>query len=96
MKIGLDAKRAFLNYTGLGNYSRNIIRSLIQYYPGNEYYLFTPSIENQEFYDEIKNKSNIKIIQPTSQFITSYWRSYQIPKLINNLNLDVYHGLSNN
>ena len=28
MRIGFDAKRAFSNNTGLGNYSRNTIRTL--------------------------------------------------------------------
>ena len=28
MKIGFDAKRYFLNKTGLGNYSRDLIRML--------------------------------------------------------------------
>lgn len=42
MKIGFDAKRAFNNYTGLGNYSRFIIESLVQFVPENEYLLYTP------------------------------------------------------
>ena len=28
LKIGIDAKRAFTNYSGLGNYSRDVINSL--------------------------------------------------------------------
>ncbi len=95
MKIGLDAKRAFLNYTGLGNYSRNIIRSLLQHYPNNEYFLFTPYIETHDFFEEVSNFSNVKIIQPRSKFFHSYWRSYSITKFIQKLELDVYHGLSN-
>ena len=42
MKIGFDAKRAFFNYSGLGNYSRNIIQYLARYYPGHSYYLYIP------------------------------------------------------
>ena len=95
MKIGLDAKRAFLNYTGLGNYSRNIIRSLLKYAPEHEYFLFTPGIHSTEFYEEIKDLPNVKIIQPKSRLFTSYWRSYRITHLVNKYQLDVYHGLSN-
>ena len=29
MKIGFDAKRAYQNFTGLGNYSRDLIENLI-------------------------------------------------------------------
>jgi glycosyltransferase involved in cell wall biosynthesis len=95
MKIGLDAKRAFLNRTGLGNYSRNIIRSLIQYYPEHEYYLFTPKVDPTGFYAEIKDIANVKIIQPANKIGRGLWRSYGITKLINQFRLDVYHGLSN-
>ena len=28
MKIGYDAKRMFLNYSGLGNYSRNVLENI--------------------------------------------------------------------
>jgi len=37
MKIGFDAKRAFLNASGLGNYSRNTLNALNNYSPDNEY-----------------------------------------------------------
>ena len=43
MRIGFDAKRAFSNFTGLGNYSRDTIRILEKFYPKNQYYLFTPN-----------------------------------------------------
>ena len=47
MRIGFDAKRAFLNSTGLGNYSRDSIRLLSHFYTDNKYFLYTPK--------EIKN-----------------------------------------
>ena len=40
MKIGFDAKRAYQNFTGLGNYSRDLIENLVQQYSNNEYLLF--------------------------------------------------------
>ena len=43
MKIGFDAKRLFLNQTGLGNYSRDVVKDLSLFYPDNEYHLFTPN-----------------------------------------------------
>ena len=50
MRIGFDAKRAFYNSTGLGNYSRDSIRILSLLYPDNDYFLYTPK--------ERKNKRN--------------------------------------
>ncbi len=41
MILGFDAKRFFHNKTGLGNYSRDLIRILAQYHPENSYiYLY--------------------------------------------------------
>ena len=40
MKIGFDAKRAYQNFTGLGNYSRDLIESSINEFPENNYVLF--------------------------------------------------------
>jgi hypothetical protein len=39
MKLGYDGKRAVFNMTGLGNYSRTLLRSLSLYYPDNQYFL---------------------------------------------------------
>ena len=39
MKIGFEAKRFFHNKTGLGNYSRDLVRILNTYYPQNGYFL---------------------------------------------------------
>ncbi len=33
MKIGFDAKRAFNNKSGLGNYSRNLMKGIIKNNP---------------------------------------------------------------
>jgi hypothetical protein len=38
MKIGFDAKRVFLNITGLGNYSRDAIRVLSHFFPENKFF----------------------------------------------------------
>lgn len=42
MNIGFDAKRAAQNRTGLGNYSRFVIRILSEKFAGNQYHLYTP------------------------------------------------------
>ena len=51
-KIGFDAKRLFHNGTGLGNYSRRLVRSLKEFYPDNSYVLFSPSVtyNDESFY----------------------------------------------
>ena len=49
MRIGFDAKRAAQNATGLGNYSRFVIGSLLDLAPGNDYLLYVPSPSQNRF-----------------------------------------------
>ncbi|MEZ4887921.1 MAG: glycosyltransferase family 1 protein [Chitinophagales bacterium] len=98
MKIGFDAKRAFFNNTGLGNYSRTLIKSLVKYYPDNQYILYSPkSIQNSPF-AEIQNFKNIEVKIPQTRFQKlfdgSVWRSLQLGNQIKSDQLDIYHGLS--
>ncbi len=98
MKIGFDAKRAFLNNSGLGNYSRTLIKSLNEYFPENDFSLFTSKKSGNEFEKQIETKSNIHIFEPQNfidKKFRSRWRSYGITELLTQNHIDVYHGLSN-
>jgi len=60
MRIGLDAKRAFYNSRGLGNYSRNLIDAMVRTESDNSYFLFTPKIKNRIFlHRDVVAKSSI-------------------------------------
>jgi glycosyltransferase involved in cell wall biosynthesis len=91
MKIGFDAKRAFSNKSGLGNYSRDVISSLIDHYPENEYFLFTPN-PNTEL---LEKKYRNNIIYPQKKATASYWRSMTMSNDIEANKIDIFHGLSN-
>ncbi len=92
MKIGFDAKRAFNNSTGLGNYSRSIINSISHYSQKNNIYLFTTKY--QENTVDINHK-NTQVIKPNIFTNKEYWRFYGVNSDIQNLNIDIFHGLSN-
>ena len=98
MNIAFDAKRAFLNTSGLGNYARTLIKSLNEYYPENDYTLFTTRQSANDFQKFIHQHKNL-IVQEPQQFIDkkfrSRWRSYGITPLLNEYKVEVYHGLSN-
>lgn len=95
MRIGYDAKRAFYNYSGLGNYSRSALLLLQEYYPENEYYLYTPKIEGSISFN--KNKPFVVRLPNTSltRLFSSYWRSIGMSRDITKDKLDIFHGLSN-
>ena len=93
MNIGFDAKRAFCNGSGLGTYSRETIYALKDFFPNNKYFLFTTKVNNSLFNE--KYCENVIIPQNTSKINKSFWRSFSIYNDINENNIDVFHGLSN-
>lgn len=92
MNIGYDAKRAFHNGTGLGHYSRTLLHSLAEYYPGHHYYLFNPKAGS--FKVEGKGLEEIRPEQWIDRLFPSAWRSSRVKKSFGKLGLDLYHGLS--
>jgi glycosyltransferase involved in cell wall biosynthesis len=87
MKIGFDAKRAFNNKTGLGNYSRFIIEALESYYTENQYVTYTPKLN-----DTLFKHQNTKT--PPHAF-HSYWRSVGVVTDLKRDGIQLFHGLSN-
>ncbi|MBS7567021.1 glycosyltransferase family 4 protein [Mucilaginibacter sp. Bleaf8] len=94
MKIGYDAKRAFLNNTGLGNYSRWLIKVMATYYPEHRYYLYTPQIKPNSRLDFLARFKNLQSIVPSSKLLSSWWRSSGIVKDLKRDEIELYHGLS--
>ena len=95
MRIAFDAKRAFNNGTGLGNYSRLLLNALMRDYTDNDYLLFTPKMKD-EFFHQIQGE--YKLVMPENklhQALHSYWRSYGISHQLLQNRADIYHGLSN-
>ncbi len=91
MRIGFDAKRAFNNHTGLGNYSRFIIESLLKYATEQEYLLYTPKsplTPNGGIFEKA-------LIKLPHRGRGGLWRSWLINNDLKQDNLDIYHGLSN-
>lgn len=94
MKIGFDAKRAFNNHRGLGNYSREVLRVLTSLSPEHHYYLFTPAIDPELPYSCPENARIIKPEKATGKLAQALWRARSITKEAQALGLDLYHGLS--
>lgn len=94
MRIAFDAKRAYQNNTGLGNYSRSLISSLAEAYSENEYYLMAPQ---QTTMFETAPYNNVYTITPSGIFktLSSLWRSNYVTRDLKKLSIDIYHGLSN-
>ncbi len=99
MKIGFDAKRAFMNNTGLGNYSRSLIKGLYEYEgDDNRFVLYTPKLRKSKFYQSLRSSGKFTINTPDGFINTnfnSYWRSFALSNDLVKDKIDIYHGLSN-
>lgn len=93
MVIGYDAKRAFNNSSGLGNYSRFIIESVQRLLPEHETLLFTPKINSR--YATFTSGKNIVSPRGGYKLIPSLWRAKFCTTDIKKHQIDVFHGLSN-
>ncbi len=88
MKIFYDAKRLFYNRTGLGNYSRWLVRSYANSFPEDELILLKPGFENSS-YQEFLNRP-----YQTIEY-SNYFGWPRIFDLQNKIQDDsVFHGLS--
>lgn len=89
MKIAFDAKRFFHNTSGLGNYSRDLVRILSKYYPENQYLLLNKN--KSERGSDILENSNVSFVE-TSKGTMS--RQFKMGKDAQKQNADIFHGLS--
>ena len=94
LRIGFDAKRAFLNNTGLGNYSRSVITSLASTFPENEYFLYTTQQVNNSRTAGMLSAPGVKVRTPAIPILKSLWRSRFVVSTLLKDKIDLYHGLS--
>lgn len=95
MNIGFEAKRIFHNKTGLGNYSRDLIRLLAQYYPENNYYLYNPKASKENLF--LANNTSVFEKKPSSPFYKKFYNIWRQRGILNDLTRDkieIFHGLS--
>jgi len=89
MKIAFDAKRFFHNTSGLGNYSRDLVRILAKYFPENEYILLNKN-KSERGADILKN-SNVNFVETSKGKMS---RQFKMGKDAQKQNADIFHGLS--
>lgn len=94
MKIGFEAKRAFYNNRGLGNYSRTLLKNLFRFFPEHTYQLYTPGSGNRPSF--FSSAQNISVQTPLGlhALVPALWRSFFSSLQMGQEKLDVFHGLS--
>jgi len=98
MRIGFDAKRAYQNYTGLGNYSRDLLKGLMEFAPEHDYHLYAPKITKVPSVKFISQYDNAQVSTPQSPLDKTFkglWRSVNLEKDLIQDGIEIFHGLSN-
>jgi len=93
-RIGFDAKRLFNNTTGLGNYSRTLVRNLLYYHPDFAYFLYSPTIQKNADTRVFLSSPAYSVHSP-GRLERPAWRSYGIRKQLQQHKIRLFHGLSN-
>lgn len=89
MKIAFDAKRFFHNTSGLGNYSRDLVRILSEYERENEYLLLNKN--KSERGKDILERPNVHFIETSKG---NFSRQLKMGKDAQKQGADIFHGLS--
>ena len=95
MNIGFEAKRVFHNKTGLGNYSRDLVRVLATYFPEHHYFLYNPKKYKKTLF--VSNNTNVFEKNPVSKFNQKFkniWRQKTVVKDLVKDKVTIFHGLS--
>ncbi|MBO9592196.1 MAG: glycosyltransferase family 4 protein [Niabella sp.] len=93
MNIGFEAKRAYHNNTGLGFFSRVLIRLLADQFPEHTYYLFNPR-PGKSFHPDQKNIREVLPKAVLHRLLPAAWRSRWVTNDLCRMGIDLYHGLS--
>lgn len=97
--IGFDGKRAVMNYTGIGNYSRLALESILPLMPADtRLRLYTPRLRENPRLKPLLKSPQVELRIPdslTGRMFPHYWRSRGLCSQLRRESPALYHGLSN-
>ena len=96
--IGFEAKRANANRTGLGNYSRFVIRSLKRAGIGDRLNLYIPKRKANAEYDALLEMDGVTSHlpdRPVWRRLSALWRVFGVAQQLQRDGVKLFHGLSN-
>ena len=96
--IGFDAKRAAQNRTGLGNYSRFVLRSLCRQQVAERLLLYIPNPHKISALDGLDHEPQVEVRYPPHgiwSWLSSLWRVWGMTGELSTDGVRLFHGLSN-
>lgn len=92
--LAFDAKRAFHNTTGLGNYSRFILDGLVKFH-GDDYRFLLMNPRATDYYAQRDSRLEEVLPEGIYKTFSSLWRSGAMWKDLRKQRVELFHGLSN-
>jgi len=92
MHLGFDAKRAFQNTTGLGNYARDVLRILAERRPGHRYVAYGPRLVDGRLPPGVEARGPEGAV---GRALPSLWRVAGLGGQLRRDGVELFHGLSN-
>lgn len=92
MHLGFDAKRAFQNTTGLGNYARDVLRILAAHAPGHRYAAYGPRLVGGRLPQGVEARGPAGALW---RALPSAWRVAGLAGQLRRDGVELFHGLSN-
>ena len=95
LRVGFDAIRALRNSTGLGNYSRGVLRGLHEVAPELALHLYTPRSPRSEFASFSKSVAasvhlpRAAMRRPVAR---EWWRTFRLGRAVARDGMQLYHG----
>ena len=96
LTIGFDAKRAAQNRTGLGNYSRFVIRGLSRCSDVERLLIYVPNPRKMSALGGLEQEPKVNLRFPSENYRwpRSLWRVWSLTKELPADGVQLYHGLS--
>lgn len=95
LHVGYDAKRLFLNHSGLGSYSRALVQAMGNSFPDVTWHLYTPETGDREDTRQFLQGAPYQVHTPPRGMPGTLWRAMGITKGLARDEVQLYHGLSN-
>ena len=93
MRIGINARFIAQPYTGIGQYSHNLLKALAELDPVNEYYLFTNELVDFPLPENFKQIRVPEKPYASASLRKANWEQVLIPQEIKKWKIDLMHYL---
>jgi hypothetical protein len=91
MKIGINARFLVHPFTGIGQYTRNLVRAMAILKPENEYFLFTPELVEVNLPENCKQIRVAEKSYHSASLRKAHWEHILVPKEMERFEVHIAH-----